>query len=89
MHVHKIIKVLSLKDNTGKELHRLHDVLQQHLRALKAMDKEPSASLHHLTHRDEAGSRHGVGVAEGKPGFSRCSSLRQAVGILKSQSSSI
>ena len=41
----KIIEVPSLKDNTGKELHRLHDVLQQHLCALKAMDKEPSASF--------------------------------------------
>ena len=44
-HVRKIIEVPSLKDNTGKELRRLHDVLQQHLRALKAMDKEPSASF--------------------------------------------
>ena len=44
-HVRKIIKVPSLKDNTGKELRHLHDVLQQHLRALKAMDKEPSASF--------------------------------------------
>lgn len=43
--MHKIIEVPSLKDNTGKELRRLHDVLQQHLRALKAMDKEPSASF--------------------------------------------
>ena len=36
-------KVPHLKDNTGRELRRLHDILQQHLRALKAMDKEPSA----------------------------------------------
>ena len=30
-----------LKDGNGKELRRLHDVLQQHLRALKSMDHEP------------------------------------------------
>ena len=39
----RIIEVPHLKDNTGRELRRLHDILQQHLRALKAMDKEPSA----------------------------------------------
>ena len=33
----------SLKDGTGRELRRLHDTTQQHLRALKAMKKEPSA----------------------------------------------
>ena len=44
-HVRKIVEVPSLKDDTGQELRRLHDVLQQHLRALKAMDKEPSASF--------------------------------------------
>ena len=44
-HVRKILEVPSLKENTGKELRRLHDVLQQHLRALKAMGKEPSASF--------------------------------------------
>ena len=46
-HVRKIIEVPSLKDknSAGKEFRRLHDVLQQHLRALKAMDKEPSASF--------------------------------------------
>ena len=42
-HVRRIIEVPHLKDNTGRELRRLHDVLQQHLRALKSMDKEPSA----------------------------------------------
>ena len=42
-HVRKIIEAPSLKDGTGKELRRLHDTAQQHLRALKAMKKEPSA----------------------------------------------
>ena len=32
----------ALKEGTGKELRRLHDTVQQHLRALKAMDYEPS-----------------------------------------------
>ena len=36
-------QVPSLRDNSAKEIRRLHDVLQQHLRALKAMKKEPSS----------------------------------------------
>jgi hypothetical protein len=35
-----ILEAPALKD--GRELHRLHDTVQQHLRALKAMDYEPS-----------------------------------------------
>ena len=42
-HVKEIIEVPSLRDNSAKEIRRLHDVLQQHLRALKAMKKEPSS----------------------------------------------
>ena len=38
----KIINVPKLKDSFGRELRHLHDVLQQHLHALKAMDKELS-----------------------------------------------
>ena len=34
-----------IKEGTGKELRRLHDVAQQHLRALKAMKQEPSGSF--------------------------------------------
>ena len=34
-----------LKDGTGKELHQLHDVAQQHLRALKALGHEPDESF--------------------------------------------
>ena len=45
MHVRKICEVASLKDGNGKELRHLHDVLQQHLRALKSMDHEPSGSF--------------------------------------------
>ena len=41
-HVRMILEATPLKDGTGKELRRLHDVVQQHLRALKAMDYEPS-----------------------------------------------
>ncbi len=37
-HVQKICEAPSLKDGSGKELRRLHDTVQQHLRALKAMD---------------------------------------------------
>ena len=41
-HVRAIIEAPALKDGNGKELRRLHDTVQQHLRALKAMHYEPS-----------------------------------------------
>ena len=41
-HVKMILDATPLKDGTGKELRRLHDTVQQHLRALKSMDYEPS-----------------------------------------------
>ena len=37
-----ILEASALKDCSGKELRRLHDLVQQHLRALKAMEYEPS-----------------------------------------------
>ena len=40
--IRTIIEATALSDGTGKELRRLHDVVQQHLRALKAMEYEPS-----------------------------------------------
>ena len=40
-HVQSILEVPTLKDGNGKELHRLHDTVSQHLRALKVMDYEP------------------------------------------------
>lgn len=42
-HVRKILEVSSLKEGSGHELRCLHDVVQQHLRALKSMDYEPSS----------------------------------------------
>ena len=32
------------KEGTGKEIRRLHDKMQQHVRALKAMGQEPSVT---------------------------------------------
>ena len=43
--VRKIVEATSLKDGSGKELRRLHDTVQQHLRALKAMGSEPDESF--------------------------------------------
>lgn len=40
-HVRMILEAPSLKEGSGRELRRLHDVVQQHLRALKSMDSEP------------------------------------------------
>ena len=42
MHVKRIMEIPLLKEGSGKELRRLHDVAQQHLRALKIMKHEPS-----------------------------------------------
>ena len=39
-HVCMILEAPPLREGTGKELRRLHDTVQQHLRALKAMDCE-------------------------------------------------
>ena len=41
-HVKMILEAPPLREGNGKELRRLHDTVQQHLRALKAMDYEPS-----------------------------------------------
>ena len=40
-----ILDAPQLRDGSGKELRRLYDIIQQHLRALKSMDQEPSPSL--------------------------------------------
>ena len=45
VHVKMILEAPSLKDGSGRELRRLHDVVQQHLRALKVMDHEPSGAF--------------------------------------------
>ena len=44
-HVRKVTEAPGLKDGSGKEIRRLHDSVQQHLRALKAMGEEPSGSF--------------------------------------------
>ena len=44
-HVRKIYEAPNLREGTGKELRHLHDTVQQHLRALKAMGEEPSGSF--------------------------------------------
>ena len=41
-HVQMIVEAPGLKEGTGRELRRLHDTVQQHLRALRSMDYEPS-----------------------------------------------
>ena len=44
-HVRKILETPNLKDGSGKELRRLNDTAQQHLRELKAMGREPSGAF--------------------------------------------
>lgn len=38
MHVRGILEAPPPPESSSKKLHHLHDVMQQHLRALKAMD---------------------------------------------------
>ena len=45
MHVRAITEAPSLRDGSGKELQRLHEVTNQHLRALKALGYEPSGEF--------------------------------------------
>lgn len=59
-HVQAIVEAPSLTDSSSKELCQLHDVVNQHLRALKAMDYAPPWTLHHLPTGAQAGSRHDV-----------------------------
>ena len=44
-HVRMILDAPSVKDGNGRELRRLHDITQQHLRALKAMGHEPPGAF--------------------------------------------
>lgn len=44
-HIRMILDAPAIKYGTGKELRRLHDTAQQHLRALKAMDYEPPGAF--------------------------------------------
>ena len=44
-HVKKIVEIPPLRVGSGRELRRLHDVAQQHLRALKSMGHEPDGTF--------------------------------------------
>ncbi len=59
-HVRAILEVPALKDGIGKELRRLHDTVNQHLRALKAMDHDPPRIVCHLHAGAEAGCHYDV-----------------------------
>ena len=41
----QIIEATPLKDGMGKEIHALHDIIVQHLRALKSLGHEPSQAF--------------------------------------------
>ena len=44
-HVKLIYEIPNVREGSGKELRKFHDVAQQHLRALKAMSQDPSGPL--------------------------------------------
>ena len=39
-HVQMVIEAPSLKDDSGKELHCLHDNIQQHIRDMKTLESD-------------------------------------------------
>ena len=44
-HVRRIVEATPLRDGTGKEIRALHDLVVQHLRALKSLGHEPSQAF--------------------------------------------
>ena len=44
-HVRRIVEATPLKDGTGKEIRALHNLVIQHLRALKSLGHEPSQTF--------------------------------------------
>ena len=44
-HVQMIVDISPLKEGTGREICRLHDKVQQHVRALRSMGQEPDGSF--------------------------------------------
>ena len=44
-HVKMIVDAPQVRDGNGRELRKLHDTIQQHIRALKSIDQEPSPSF--------------------------------------------
>ena len=44
-HVHCIVEAPPLKDGTGKEIRALHNLVTQHLQALKSLGHEPSQAF--------------------------------------------
>ena len=44
-HVRRIVEATPLKDGTGKEIRAFHDLIIQHLRALKSLGHEPSQAF--------------------------------------------
>ena len=44
-HVKMIIEAPSIREGNGKEIRKLHDIIQQHVRALRSIGKEPSPSF--------------------------------------------
>ena len=44
-HVRRIVEAPPLKDGSGKEIRALHDLVVQHLRALKSLGHEPSQAF--------------------------------------------
>ena len=77
-HVKKILDAPSLKDGSGCELHRLHGTVLQHLRALKAMDYEPSGPFI----KTQIGYKFVIQMAETQPGLWRGFTLYPKYGAL-------
>ena len=89
-HVQMILNAPAIKDGTGCELRHLHDIVQQHLRALKALGYDPSCPfITSCSTRAETQHQYHVWMAKTQPRHIGCTSLLEAFGICKSLSTSI
>lgn len=77
-----ILEAAPLKQGTGKELRHLYDTVQQHLRALKAMDYEPFIT-------SKARHKHHVRMAKTQPRFDRRTPLPETPSVREHPCSSL
>ena len=82
-HVRRIVEVASLKDGTGREIRALHNVVVQHIRALKSLGHEPPGSF--ITSKARPDNH--VRVAEAQSGVPRCPRLSSTPRLLESPGS--
>lgn len=83
----RIVEVASLKDGTGREIRTLHDVVVQHIRALKSLGHEPPGLFITSLLEMKLGPTTMFRVAEAQSGVPRCPGLSCTSRLLESPGS--